>query len=256
MDFLLAFASVLVGLVIGSFLNVVIDRLPNRQSIVVNPPSHCPACQQRLQVKDLIPVLSYAWLRGRCRYCQTRIPIRLLLVELATGAAFGLLYWYFKLSPELAVALYYFCLLLVIAIIDLERQLILNWLAYPAIVIALGLSIFASPQALAPAISDAAIGGVIGFGVFLLIALLSRGGLGWGDVKMAALMGIMLGWRSALVAFFLAIIAGGLTAIALLATHTRGRKQAIPFGPFLALGAMLALLWGSTIWGWYTGLFR
>jgi leader peptidase (prepilin peptidase)/N-methyltransferase len=186
--------------------------------------------------------------------------VRVLLVEAVTGAAFGSLFAYFGLSPEMAIALFYFCLLLVIAVIDLEHQLILNRLVYPAAVIAavftfmfhrLDFDIMPAKLNMFPNIPQAAIGCAIGLVLFLLIAILSRGGMGLGDVKMAALMGIMLGFPSVLVAIFLAIMAGGSTAIVLLATRKKGRKQAIPFGPFLALGTMLALIWGNSIWGWY-----
>lgn len=250
---------ILFGLLAGSFLNVVIDRMPSEQSLAY-PPSHCHACNKRLGIKDLVPVLSYAWLRGRCRYCGQHIPLRLPLVEAATGVAFGLLFAYFGFSPELAVASFYFCLLLVIAVIDLEHQLILNRLVYPAAVIAtvftfmfhrLDFDIIPAKLHMVPNIAQAAIGCTIGLVLFLLIAILSRGGMGMGDVKMAALMGIMLGFPSVLVAIFLAVITGGITAIVLLATRKKGRKQAVPFGPFLALGTMLALIWGNAIWEWY-----
>jgi leader peptidase (prepilin peptidase)/N-methyltransferase len=266
LNIILAVIFVLLGLLVGSFLNVVIDRLPAGQSLAY-PPSHCPACKKRLAAKDLLPILSYALLKGRCRYCGERISLRLPMVEASTAIAFGLLFAYFKLSPGLAVAMFYFCLLLVIAVIDLERQLIMNWLVYPAAIIAFIISIVGTEQGFSqgmvhvwghlvvPRISQAGIGLAIGLVLFLLIAVWSRGGMGLGDVKMAALMGIMIGYPSVLVAIFLAIVAGGLTAIGLLATRKKGRKQAIPFGPFLALGAMLALLWGNTIWGWYTGRF-
>ena len=156
------------------------------------------------------------------------------------------------MTPELAIALFYFCLLLAISVIDLEHQLILNWLVYPAAPIAVALSIFAYRSDIVPDITHAAIGCGIGLGLFLLIVILSRGGMGLGDVKLAALMGIILGYPSVLVGIFLAIIAGGIMAVVLLTARKKGRKQAIPFGPFLALGTMLALIWGNAIWGWYT----
>jgi leader peptidase (prepilin peptidase)/N-methyltransferase len=248
----------LFGLVIGSFLNVVIDRLPANQSLL-KPPSHCPGCQKRLSAADLIPLLSYLWLNGRCRYCGARIPMRIFWVELAMGMGFGLLSWYVGLTPELAVALFYFCLLLTIGVIDLEQGLILNWLVYPAIVIALVISVFSpdltNEHFIIPSIVRAAIGGGIGFVLFLLIALVSRGGMGLGDVKMAALMGVMLGYPVIFVAVFLAVISGGLVAIALMLLKVKGRKQTIPFGPFLALGTFLALFWGQMIMDWYLGFF-
>ena len=198
-------------------------------------------------------MFSYILLKGRCRYCETHITLRIPIIEASTALAFGLLFLIFPHSPgSLAIAIFYFCLLLVITAVDLEHQLILNWLIYPAAPIATALSIWPSRPDIVPDIEHAAIGLGIGLILFLLIALLSRGGMGLGDVKMAALMGIILGYPNVLVAIFLAIVAGGIIAIVLLATRKKGRKQGIPFGPFLALGTMLALLWGTSIWGWYT----
>jgi leader peptidase (prepilin peptidase)/N-methyltransferase len=252
MDIGVAFIFILFGLVVGSFLNVVIDRLPAGESLAF-PPSHCSSCKHHLAVKDLIPVVSYSFLKGKCRYCGEHITLRIPIVEASTAVAFGLLFLRFPHSPvSLAIVLFYFCLLLVIAVVDLEHQLILNWLVYPAAPIATALSLWASRPGLVPDIEHAAIGLGIGLILFLLIVILSRGGMGLGDVKMAALMGIILGYPNVLVAIFLAIMAGGIIAVAFLATRKKGRKQAIPFGPFLALGTMLSLLWGTSIWGWYT----
>ena len=252
MNVVFALILALCGLVVGSFLNVVIDRLPVGESLAF-PASHCSACKHRLAVKDLMPVASYALLKGKCRYCGEHITLRIPIVEAATAIGFGLLFIVFPQSPiNLAIALFYFCLLLVIAVIDLEHQLILNSLVYPAAPIATALSLWGAHPDNIPDIKHAAIGLGVGLFLFLLIALLSRGGMGMGDVKMAALMGIILGYPNVLVAIFMSIVAGGVIAIILLATRKKGRKQAIPFGPFLALGTMLALLWGNTIWGWYT----
>ena len=247
----------LLGMAIGSFLNVLIDRLPAGKSVVF-PPSHCPSCQRRLSARDLIPVLSYLWLRGRCRYCRARIPGRLLWVEIGTGALFAYLYWHLGLSLELAVIAFYFCLFIVLMAIDLEHGLILNRLVYPGIVVALAISAiseFLPRLEFVPGIASAAAGGAVGLGLFLLIIIVSRGGMGWGDVKMAALIGLVTGFPRVFVALFLAVVLGGLIAWMLLLFRIRGRKQSIPFAPFLSLGAMLALLWGSSILSWYLGLF-
>jgi leader peptidase (prepilin peptidase) / N-methyltransferase len=252
MNIAVAFMFALFGLVIGSFLNVVIDRLPAGESIAF-PPSHCSSCKHHLALKDLVPVVSYAFLKGRCRYCGEHITLRIPIVEASTALAFGLLFLKFPHSPaSLAIVIFYFCLLLVIGVIDLEHQLILNRLVYPAAPIAAALSLLAFRLDMVPDIERAAIGLAIGLVLFLLIALLSRGGMGLGDVKMAALVGIILGYPNVLVAIFLAIIAGGIIALILLATRKKGRRQGIPFGPFLALGTMLALIWGNSIWRWYT----
>jgi leader peptidase (prepilin peptidase)/N-methyltransferase len=246
----------LLGLAVGSFLNVCIDRLPQNKSIAY-PPSHCEACQHKLSAKDLIPVFSYLRLRGRCRYCQISIPRKLLWVELATAVIFALLYWHYGLSPELGVMAFYACLFIVIFVIDLEHSLILNKVVYPTMVVALLLSLYPWPwlsESMGMRVAYAALGGAIGFVVFLVIALVSRGGMGWGDVKLAALIGLATGFPLVFVAIIMAAILGGIVAVVLLATRRRGRREMIPFGPFLALAAMVTLLWGSNILSWYLGL--
>ncbi len=249
---------VLVGMTVASFLNVCIDRLPANESLIF-PASHCSSCQRRLAAKDLIPVFSYLWLRGRCRYCQARIPRRILWVELGTGLLFGYLYWNYGLSAELAITAFYSCLFIVLMVIDLERGLILNKIVYPAMVVALLLSasfsIFLPDIEIVPFIGKAAIGGGIGLVVFFLIVIISRGGMGWGDVKLAALIGLVAGFPLVLVALLIGIILGGVVAVILLGFKIKKRKEAIPFGPFLSLAAIATLLWGNSIISWYQGLF-
>jgi leader peptidase (prepilin peptidase)/N-methyltransferase len=193
---------VLLGMVVGSFLNVCCDRLPAGKSLVY-PPSHCSACQHRLSAKDLLPVFSYLWLRGRCRYCQASIPRRLLWVEIATAVLFGFAYWHYGLSIELAIALFYISLFMVILVIDFEHGLILNKVVYPALAVALLISIFLPRIGIVPHIGWAAIGGGIGLVVFLLVAIVSRGGMGWGDVKLAALIGLVTGFPLTIVALLM-----------------------------------------------------
>jgi leader peptidase (prepilin peptidase)/N-methyltransferase len=252
---------VLLGMVVASFLNVCCDRLPVGESIVY-PPSHCPACQRRIKVKDLIPVFSYLWLRGRCRYCRAPIPRRVLWVEVGTAALFGLVYWNYGLSLELPIVLFYSSLFIVFLVIDLEHRLILNKIVYPAMGVALLVSALFSipgflPQTeIVPGIVQAAIGGGIGLALFFLVVLISRGGMGWGDVKMAALIGLVVGFPLVFVALLLAVLAGGLVAGFLLALKIKKRRQAIPFGPFLSLATIVTLLWGSNILSWYMGFFR
>ena len=240
----------LLGTVVASFLNVCCDRLPAGESLVY-PPSHCPACQRRLGAKDLIPVFSYLWLRGRCRYCQAPIPRRILGVEVGTGVLFGLAYWHYGLSLELLVTLVYSCIFIVLLVIDLEHQLILNKVVYPAAAVALVID-FLAPK---PGIISGAIGGGVGLVLFLIPALVYPGGIGWGDVKMAALLGLVTGFPLTLVALLLAVILGGLVAGLLLALKIKKRKEAIPFAPFLSVATLVTLLWGSNILTWYLGLF-
>jgi len=247
---------VLLGLAIGSFLNVCIDRLPQNKSIAF-PPSHCEACQHKLAVKDLIPVFSYLRLRGRCRYCQASVPRRLFWVELATTLIFALLYWHYGLSVGLGVMAFYACLFIIIFVIDLEHGLILNKVVYPGMVVALLLALLPQPwltQWIVTGIANAALGGAIGFAILFLIAILSRGGMGWGDVKLAALIGLATGFPLVFFSIIMGAILGGIVAVALVIAKKRKRRQTIPFGPFLALAAMITLLWGSNILNWYLGL--
>ena len=254
--FIVIFA--LLGIAIASFLNVCSDRLPRNESLLF-PASHCDYCHRRLAIKDNIPIFSYLWLRGRCRYCQALIPRRILWVEIGTGALFGLTYWRYELSSELAIALLYICLFIVILVIDWEHKLVLNKLVFPAMAVALLLSaffsIFTVQSDIVPEIGDAALGGGIGLGLFLLVAIISKGGMGWGDVKLAALIGLVTGFRLVFVALLMGIILGGVVAVFLLALRIKKRKEAIPFAPFLSLATIVTLLWGNDILNWYLGLF-
>ena len=260
MNIAVAFMFALFGLVIGSFLNVVIDRLPAGESIAF-PPSHCSSCKHHLALKDLVPVVSYAFLKGRCRYCGEHITLRIPIVEASTAIAFGLLFLKFKLSPEFAIALFYFCVLLAIAVIDLEKQIILLTMVIPSIALAIIFSLLLPHSSVIPQIKSALIGGGIGLGVMLLIFILAYvryhgAGFGFGDVYLGALMGVILGSPKIVVGILSAVYVGGIIAIALVATRKKGIKQAIPFGEFLVLGTYIAFIWGTPIWNWYTNLFK
>jgi leader peptidase (prepilin peptidase)/N-methyltransferase len=268
MEAILTAIFTVLGVVVASFLNVCIDRLPNKESLLF-PASRCASCNHRLAVKDLIPILSYLRLRGRCRYCQTHLPKRLLWVEIGTGALFAYLYWHYGLSAELAIASIYCCLFIVFMVIDLNHGLILNNMVYPSIVAALVISIFLPPSNLSHSngtaallfsnlpqsgIAQAAIGGSIGLVLFLLIIIISKGGMGWGDIKLAILIGLVTGYL-VFIALFLAALSGGLFAVILLLFKIKKRKQGIPFAPFLSIGTMATLLWGNSLLNWYLGLF-
>ena len=242
--------SGLLGLIVGSFLNVCIDRLPAKKSLAY-PPSHCDACQHPLQILDLIPVVSYLWLRGKCRYCGAKIPQRILWVELSTGILFAFLFWRYELTWEFPLIAFYSCILLVLAFIDLQHKLILNVIVYPAAVIAFIVGFFIPDFD----VYKGVLGGAIGFAILMLPALISRRGMGWGDVKMAGLIGLMTGYPRVIAGLFLGILSGGLIAITLLIFRKKSRKDAIPFGPFLALGAFIALIYGQEIIDWYLSLF-
>ena len=244
----------ILGMVVGSFLNVCIDRLPKKESLLF-PASHCESCHHRLMAKDLVPVFSSLWQRGRCRYCRAPIPRRLLWVEIGTGALFAYLYWQFGLSAELGAIAFYCCLFIVLMVIDWEHGLILNKLVYPTMVVALLISVFLPQLEIVPGIRYSAIGGGIGLGLGLLIVMISRGGMGLGDIKMAALIGLVIGFPRVFFTLILAAIFGGLVAGILLLSKKKTRKEAIPFGPSLSLATIVTLLWGTSIMSWYLGLF-
>jgi leader peptidase (prepilin peptidase)/N-methyltransferase len=248
----------LLGLVVGSFLNLCIDRLPGGKSIV-RPGSHCDNCNQSLKAVDLVPVFSYVWLKGHCRYCGARIPIRSPIVEFATAAIFAFLAWHYGLSLELAFAVIYASIFIVIFAIDLEQELILNIVVFPAMILAFAFSFFWGgfeefwPKVGPGFLLSALLGGAVGFVLMLLPYLLTRGrGMGYGDVKLAAFIGLMSGFPLVVVALLVGIVVGGLVAVFLLVSRAvKSRKAAIPYGPFLAVGAMVALIWGDKIFQWW-----
>ena len=267
MEVALTVIFVLFGTAVGSFLNVCIDRLPVGKSVLY-PPSHCDACQHRLAPKDLIPVFSYLWLRRRCRYCQALIPSRPFWVELGTGFLFAFIYWHFGLSVELAVTAFYGSLFLVLGVIDLEHRLILDKITFPAIAVALIIDAFLPPPGIVDfslpwpwlGVVNGIMGCAMGFVFFLVIYLITlfiykQEGIGFGDVKLAMLIGLVTGSRLVLVALLMGIILGGLVGMILLLLKIKKRKEPIPFGSFLSIATIVTLLWGSAMLNWYLGLF-
>lgn len=239
-------AILLLGAVVGSFLNVCIDRLPRGGSLL-SPPSHCDACRRRLSALELVPIFSFLALRGRCRTCETPIPRRVLAVEAGTGLLFALVYLRFGASLQFLLSAVFAAWLTVIAVIDLERRRILNVLTYPGIAAAVvaGLLLPGGPA------WTVVLGGVLGGGALLVLALASPRGMGMGDVKLAALLGFLLGYPIVLIGLFLAFVLGGLISMSLLAAGRVGRKDTVAFGPYLALGGILAMLYGHELLGWW-----
>lgn len=246
-----------IGLAVGSFLNVCIDRLPRRQSIV-GVRSHCEACGRSLAPVDLVPVFSFLWMRGRCRYCKGRIPRRLLFVELVTGGLFAFVALRYGVTAQTLVLLAFVSALVLIFVVDLEHSLILNRVIYPSAAVAL-LAVPWGPVGhgvtLQSAYLDALEGFLLGGGVLFAIYLFARGGFGGGDVKLGALLGIMMGFVPVLVALQVSFVVGGMVAAVLLVLRLRRRRDYIPFGPFLAGAGMVSLFWGQAIFGWYQHLF-
>lgn len=251
------------GASVASFANVVADRLPAGGSLV-SPPSQCPACQRPLAAWELVPVLSYVALRGRCRECGAHIPRRVPLVEAAGAVLFGYAAWRFGLGLDSVLLFFTLGFMLVIAVIDLEHRLVLNSVLLVALPVALVSAPLWSESLRDPVFGfdshalsvsvDALVGGVVGFALFLGLAALARGGMGGGDVKLAGVLGVWLGVRLLPVAVMLAVISAGLIAIMLLLFRLRKRKDAIPFAPYLAAGTVASLFWGQTIGDWYLDL--
>jgi leader peptidase (prepilin peptidase)/N-methyltransferase len=245
---------IVLGLTVGSFLNVCIHRIPREQSLMF-PPSRCPGCEHRLSWFENIPVLSYAVLGGRCRKCRTRISIRYPLVELATVALFIVHGEVFGWSALLVPRLLFACAMVVLFAIDLEHHLLPNVITLPGIAIGL-----ISSAVLPPGLVDALIGAAIGGGVLWLIGeayyrYSGHEGMGGGDVKMLAMIGAFLGWKLVLVTLVLSSFAGSLIGVAVIALKRGGMKYALPYGTFLALGALVASLAGDAIVNWYVSLY-
>jgi len=245
---------IVLGLTVGSFLNVCIHRIPREQSLMF-PPSRCPGCEHRLSWFENIPVLSYAVLGGRCRKCRTRISIRYPLVELATMAFFIVHGEVFGWSALLVPRLLFACAMVVLFAIDLEHHLLPNVITLPGIAIGL-----ISSAVLPPGLVDALVGAAIGGGVLWLIGeayyrYSGHEGMGGGDVKMLAMIGAFLGWKLVLVTLVLSSFAGSLIGVAVIALKRGGMKYALPYGTFLALGALVASLAGDAIVNWYVSLY-
>ncbi|NOU99034.1 prepilin peptidase [Paenibacillus planticolens] len=241
MTLLIAIYVFIVGLVLGSFFNVVALRVPAKQS-VVKPPSACPKCGKQLKSRDLIPVISYLFARGKCRYCQTKVSIIYPLGELATGLLFLWVYVHFGITGEALVALAMVSLLVIITISDLTSMLIPNKILIVFFPVLVGLRLFFPGD---QAWWSYVLGAVIGCGIIVLIAVLSRGGMGMGDAKLLLVCGAVLGLSHIMVAFILACLIGSLIGGLLLLLKITKRKQPIPFGPSLAAGILISYGYGT-----------
>ena len=242
------------GAVVGSFLNVCIYRLPIGSSIVW-PSSACPHCSRELSWYENIPVASYLALRARCRTCKGPISIRYPFVEALTAVLFVLAWWLYGPGPLLAARLVFGCMLVVLFAIDLEHHLLPNVITLPGIVIGFAFSFVAEPGWLA-----SLIGALAGGGVLYLIAIVyywvrHEEGLGMGDPKMLAMIGAFLGWKLTLLTLMLASLTGTAVGLGLMAAGRGTMKYALPFGCFLAAGAVIAAGAGSPLLDWYLGLF-
>ncbi len=241
---MLEFTAFVVGAALGSFANVLIHRLPRHEPVVL-PPSRCPHCAAPIHPRDNIPILSYLLLRGRCRHCGAPIALRYPIVETVMGGLFAGLVWQYGVSlGTLRFAVLAFALV-VVFFTDLEWTVVPNAITYPGIVV--GVLLSAASGNLVPSLLAAAGAGA----VFLLIAMLSRGGMGGGDIKLAAMIGAFLGPPAVIVALFLAVAIGAAGGLVLIALRLRTRKDTMPFGPALAAGAMIAVFASNAILHWY-----
>jgi len=251
MEIAFAFAF---GAVVGSFLNVCIWRVPIGKSIVY-PGSHCPRCGNPVRARDNIPILGYLLLRGRCRDCGAAIGIRYPIVEILTGVLVALLLYRFGLSWEFAVNAVFVAALITISGIDLDHQIIPDVISLPGIVVGLLVSL----AGVGPSILDSAIGVLLGGGLLYGVAvgyqaLTGREGMGGGDIKLLAMIGAFLGWRGVLVTLILGSLSGAVVGIVMILGRGADTRVAIPFGPFLAAGAIAALFCGDALINWYLDL--
>jgi leader peptidase (prepilin peptidase)/N-methyltransferase len=247
---LLTVACGVLGLAVGSFLNVVIHRVP-RQESVVRPRSHCPACGSPISDRDNVPVVSWLVLHGRCRSCHASIPVRYPLVEAATAVLFGAAAVRFGASAELPAFCVFLGALLALAMIDLEHFLLPSRIIYTTLCIeAVLLGLTAVVDGHWQTLEHAVLGGVAAFAVFFVIHFIYPAGMAWGDLRLAGLIGAVLGWLGyghILVGLFVAFASASVVGIGLVALRRAGAKTPIPFGVFLALGAVVAVLWGHPL---------
>lgn len=253
MDLTFLIFTFVFGTLIGSFLNVCIHRMPRNESLII-PSSHCPSCQAHIRPIDNIPLFSFMFLRGKCRQCRQSIPWRYPLVEFLNGGGYVLLVWKFGWVWQTPVYALLFSALLVITLIDLTYQIIPNEITLPGMVIGMIAAGIILPQGFWSSL----IGLVLGGGLFYLIAdlsqrILKQEGMGGGDIKLIAMVGAFLGWKSVLLTIFIGALLGSIVGLFLILVKGKGRRFPIPFGPFLALGALTSLFWGGEILRWYIG---
>lgn len=246
------FLVVIFGLVIGSFLNVCICRIANEESIAF-PPSHCTNCGYELKAKDLIPVLSYIFLGGKCRSCKEKISIQYPIVEILNSILYIAIYLKFGFTLNLFKFCLFASLLIVIGFIDFKTKYVYNSTVVFGVVSGILFAVLEWMETKSIPWNYIA-GAFIGFGIIYLIVILTRG-MGEGDIDIALICGLFLGIKGILVTLFLAIILGGIVATIILIFKLKERKAEIAFGPYLAIGGIIACLYGSRLIDIYLGLF-
>jgi leader peptidase (prepilin peptidase) / N-methyltransferase len=238
------------GLAFGSFFNVVGLRVPKKQSIVT-PPSHCVSCNRRLRAIDLIPVFSYVFLKGKCRTCGVKVSPIYAITEFATGLLFAFATWTIGFTWELFVALVFISLLVIINVTDITYMLI------PDKILLFFLPLLIIGRIVSPLDPrwDSIVGAAVGFGLLLLIAVVSKGGMGGGDIKLFFLIGIVLGAVDTLLTIFLASVIGMITGIIVLKSRGKGRKTPVPFGPSIVVASIIVYFYGQQLIDMYFNLF-
>lgn len=246
----MSFIALIFGLIIGSFLNVCIYRLPRKESII-NPGSHCPKCNRPLQVIDLIPIISFIIYRGKCRYCRQKISWQYPIVELITGLIFFLIVEKYGISLKACSYLIISAIAIVAAFIDLHWQIIPNTLVLFGLGLGIIIIIFLRPFSWSPLLGFLA-GGLI----MLALYIFSGGMMGLGDVKYMALIGLYIGWPTILMVMLLSYTIGAVISLFLLLARLKKMKDAIPLGPFISLGAIITIIWGPKLLYWYLSFFN
>jgi leader peptidase (prepilin peptidase) / N-methyltransferase len=251
---MLLVAVFIFGALIGSFLNVCIHRLPIDESVVF-PASHCPHCQQPIQPYDNVPILSYVILRGRCRSCGAGISARYPAVETLTGLAAVAVLCAGGLTAHALLAFAFVCALIVITFVDVDCQIIPDAISLPGIGVGFAAALLLGQPSWPASLAGILLGGGLLWGVAEGYHWLTgREGMGGGDIKLLAMIGAFLGWQAVPVTLMIASLAGTAVGVTLMVMQGRDRRTAIPFGPFLAVGATCALFWGDTLIAWYLGI--
>ena len=267
MNIFCVFLFFLMGLLCGTLLNLIINAvsMDGKRSLVA---TCCTRCQTRWNMLYLMPVAGYFFTKGYCPSCKAKTTVRVPLVEFSVGLIFALLHWKYGLSWELWMLILYFAILIILLVTDLERYLLPNVITYPAVLLALALSLAVMLMGYSPQWAwnfanggimaimnnyfiNALVGGLSGALLLFAVAVISRGGMALGDVKLAGLMGLMMGFPLIMVALFLGVIAGGLVAIGLIVSKRKKRKEMMPFGPFICMASMVTLVWGKDLLTWY-----
>lgn len=246
----------LFGALIGSFLNVCIHRLPRRESIVW-PASHCPACMRAIAWYDNLPLISYAWLRGKCRTCRVAISPRYPVVEAANALGYSALFWHFGVTAEAFVYAALYSALIVITGTDLSDLIIPNAITFPGIVIGVISASVVLPLGLVNSLLGVLIGGgVLWFLWWVSPFIFKKQGMGQGDIKLMAMVGAFLGWKPALLAIMVGSFVGSVIGVGLMVFKVIRRGEYLPFGPFLALGSVIALFYYEPLLNWYWSFFE